>query len=91
MDLKQKAKLIRKAVRESGVNYVVSYNDKNKDHRRLKCIPLHNLYTDRQYDEWLKAINLKLKEYGVEVISSYFESCHVRCGARYIAYVARFN
>lgn len=91
MDKRKKAKLIRKAVREAGYDYWCTYNDKNKDHQRLKCMQNGFDHGAVQYNKWAKEINKKLKELGVEVISSGFE-CLERPGyGDYMAYVAKFK
>ena len=91
MDQRKKAKLIRQAVLESGYDYWCTYNDKNKDHQRLKCMQNGFDHGAVQYNKWAKEINKKLKELGVEVISSGFE-CLERPGyGDYMAYVAKFK
>lgn len=91
MDKRKKAKLIRKVVREAGYDYWCTYNDKNKDHQRLKCMQNGFDHGAVNYAKWEKEINKKLKEAGVEVISSGFE-CLERPGyGDYMAYVARFK
>lgn len=91
MDQRKKAKLIRQAVREAGYGYGCTYNDKIKSGRRLKCMQNGYDHGLEQYAKWEKEINKRLKELGVDVISSGFEYL-VRPGyGDYVAYVARFN
>ena len=91
MNVKQKAQLIRKAVREAGYDYVESFNNKLKDHNRLKCTLFGQKFSKEQYDLWLTKINEKLKEYKVEVISSNFEEVEWYGYSGHYAYIARFN
>lgn len=91
MDQRQKAKLIRQTVREAGYDFWASYNDKNKNGRRLKCMRNGYDFGPKQYAKWEKTINKRLKELGVEVDSCGFERCDRPGYGDYQALVVRFQ